>query len=139
MSSELFVGNLPYSATQESLSDHFSVAGKVESVKIITDAQTGLSRGFGFVKMESEEAAAKAIEVLNEKDFSGRTLKVNTAGGGERRPGSGPRPGGGGHGGGGFRPRDGGNGGGNGGPRGGSSGDRGGNSSGDRRPRPNSW
>ena len=126
MSSELFVGNLPYSATQESLTDHFSVAGKVESVKIITDAQTGLSRGFGFVKMESEEAAAKAIEVLNEKDFSGRTLKVNTAGGGERRPGSGPRPGGGG----GFRPREG-NGGGNGGPRG--------NTTGDRRPRPNSW
>ncbi len=128
MSSELFVGNLPYSATQESLSTHFSVAGEVESVKIITDRDTGRSKGFGFVKMKDEASAAKAIEVLNEKDFDGRNLKVNTAGGGERRPGGpgGPRPGGGG--GGGYGPRSGG--GSQGGPRG---------NPGDRRPRSNSW
>ncbi|MBL9028972.1 MAG: RNA-binding protein [Caedimonas sp.] len=107
MSRELFVGNLPYSATEESLSEYFSGAGKVESVKIITDAHTGRSRGFGFVKMESDEAASKAIQNLDGKEYSGRALKINTAGGaggGERRPGGSPRQGNGG----GFRPREGG-------------------------------
>jgi RNA recognition motif-containing protein len=103
MSRELFVGNLPYSATEESLNQYFSGSGKVESVKIITDAHTGRSRGFGFVKMESDEGATKAIQDLDGKEYEGRALKVNEAGGGNgsRRPPRGNRPEGGS-----FRPRE---------------------------------
>lgn len=82
MSCELFVGNLPYSVTEQSLSEHFAGFGQVESVKIITDAQTGRSRGFGFVKMGSLEEAQKAIQALDGKDYEGRSLKINPAGGG---------------------------------------------------------
>lgn len=106
MSRELFVGNLPYSATEESLTEYFGSAGKVESVKIITDVHTGRSRGFGFVKMESDEGAAKAIQDLDGKDYAGRELKVNEAGGGNA--GGGRRPGGPRQDGGGFRSREGG-------------------------------
>jgi RNA recognition motif-containing protein len=92
MSRELFVGNLPYSATEESLTEYF--------------VQTGRSRGFGFVKMESDEGAAKAIQDLDGKEYAGRELKVNEAGGGNA--GGGRRPGGPRQDGGGFRSRDGG-------------------------------
>ena len=124
MSRELFVGNLPYSATEDSLTEYFGTSGKVESVKIITDAHTGRSRGFGFVKMESDEGAAKAIQDLDGKDYGGRDLKVNEAGGGGGGAGGGRRPGGGGGrpNDGGFRSRDGGGGGGF--SRNGGSGDR---------------
>jgi RNA recognition motif-containing protein len=90
---KLFVGNLPFSATDASLSAHFAVHGKVESVALITDRETGRSRGFGFIEMSASDAA-RAIQNLNGQDFEGRALKVNEAqeraaqGGGRR---GGPR------------------------------------------------
>jgi RNA recognition motif-containing protein len=79
MSTSLFVGGLPYSTTQQALSDYFATAGKVISAKIIIDKFTGKSRGFGFVEMEDEKEAQKAIDMLNGKEFEGRTLTVNIA------------------------------------------------------------
>jgi RNA recognition motif-containing protein len=85
----LYVGNLPFSATEEEVRTMYSEFGPVNSVKIIKDKETGRSRGFGFVEME-DDAALKAIEGTNGKDYSGRSLRVNearekTEGGGERR------------------------------------------------------
>jgi cold-inducible RNA-binding protein len=79
MSVKLFVGNLPFRATDDSLRDHFAQAGTVETVSIIIDKMTGRSRGFGFVEMATEEDAQRAIDSLNEKDFEGRPLVVNVA------------------------------------------------------------
>jgi RNA recognition motif-containing protein len=79
MGKKLYVGNLPFSATDQSLSELFSQAGKVESAKVITDRDTGRSKGFGFVEMSSDEEANAAISKFNGADFEGRPMKVNEA------------------------------------------------------------
>jgi cold-inducible RNA-binding protein len=79
MATKLYVGGLPYSTTQDELRDAFSQAGAVASTSIIMDKMTGRSRGFGFVEMENDADAQKAIEMWNGKDFSGRKLTVNEA------------------------------------------------------------
>ena len=78
MSKSIYVGNLPWSATEEQVQDLFAQYGNVLSVKLISDRETGRARGFGFVEMEDSEAAA-AIEALDNHDFGGRTLRVNEA------------------------------------------------------------
>jgi RNA recognition motif-containing protein len=95
MGSKLYVGGLPYSATQDELTDLFSAHGSVQSANIISDKFTGQSRGFGFVEMSSGDEAQAAITALNSTEFGGRTLTVN-----EAKPQA-PRTGGGGYGGGG--------------------------------------
>lgn len=107
MGKKIYVGNLPFSATNESLSELFTSFGSVSSSKIVTDRDTGRSKGFGFVEMNDSAEADAAIEKLNGSDFGGRSLTVN-----EARP---------------MEPRTGGFGGGRGGDRGG---DRGGRSGG---------
>jgi cold-inducible RNA-binding protein len=79
MARKLYVGNLPYSATEQDLQDLFSSAGAVESVNVMRDMATGRARGFAFVEMASDEDAQNAISQLNEKDFGGRNLTVNEA------------------------------------------------------------
>jgi RNA recognition motif-containing protein len=96
MGSKIYVGGLPYSTTEQQLSDLFAVHGAVASARIITDKFTGQSRGFGFVEMTSDSEAQAAITALNGTDLGGRTLTVN-----EARPQE-PRSGGGGGGRGGF-------------------------------------
>jgi RNA recognition motif-containing protein len=78
----LFVGNLPVSATDSSVGALFATHGKVDSIDLIIDRETGRPRGFGFVEMPDEDAA-RAIQGLNGQDFEGRTLKVKEA---EDRP-----------------------------------------------------
>jgi RNA recognition motif-containing protein len=97
----LFVGNLPFSSTEDALRTLFAQFGEVQQVKIMTDRDTGKPRGFGFVEMTQDEDAAKAIAALNGKDFEGRALTVNEARPKPERSGGGGgyRPGGGGHGG----------------------------------------
>ncbi|MES2528117.1 MAG: RNA-binding protein [Bdellovibrionota bacterium] len=126
MGSKIYVGNLPFSATSESLNEMFAKFGTVESAKIVMDRDTGRSKGFGFVEMSSADEAASAIEKLNGSDHGGRSLVVNEARPMEPRTGG---FGGGGGGRGGDRGGDrGGRGGGFGGGRGGDrGGDRGGN------------
>lgn len=75
----LYVGGLPWATTQDELRDTFAKAGEVTSASIVTDKFTGRSRGFGFVEMANDDEARKAIEMLNGKDFGGRTLTVNEA------------------------------------------------------------
>ncbi len=79
MSTNLFVGSLPFSTTEDELKEHFAQAGTVTSVRIITDRDTGRSKGFGFVEMESDEDGEKAIEMFHDKELSGRTIVVNVA------------------------------------------------------------
>jgi RNA recognition motif-containing protein len=79
MGRKLYVGNLPYSATEESLEQTFSAHGRVESVKLITDRDTGQSKGFGFVEMSSDSEANAAISALNGTDLGGRPITVNEA------------------------------------------------------------
>jgi RNA recognition motif-containing protein len=86
--SKVYVGSLPFSATDTQLTEMFAKFGKVTSVNIITDKFTNRSRGFAFVEMESEEDAQKAIAGLNNTEFEGRTLIVNPAKPQERREGS---------------------------------------------------
>lgn len=86
MENRLYVGNLPYAATEEQVKEHFSQAGNVTSVALITDKATGRAKGFGFVEMTNEEEAQKAISMLNGKDFMGRTITVNVARPREERP-----------------------------------------------------
>jgi RNA recognition motif-containing protein len=74
----IYVGNLPFSATEEELQGLFSDFGNVRSVKLINDRETGRPRGFAFVEMDTGDAA-KAINQLNGKDFGGRTLRINEA------------------------------------------------------------
>jgi RNA recognition motif-containing protein len=93
MGKKLYVGNLPYSTTEESLSDVFSQVGTAESVRIITDRATGRSKGFGFVEMSSDNEAMDAIEKLDGSDFEGRNIKVSEA---KEKQGGGRGPGGGG-------------------------------------------
>ena len=115
MAKKLYVGNLPYSASTEELADAFSQFGAVDSVRIITDRDTGRSKGFAFVEMASDDDAVNAIEKMNGATYNGRALTVNEARPMERREG-----GGGGFGGGGNRGfRGDGGGGGGGGGRGG--------------------
>ena len=104
MSARLFVGNLPFTTTENDLQDHFAQAGSVVAVNIMQDRATGRSRGFAFVEMASQEDASKAISMFHQKDFQGRPLTVNEARPREERPqGGGSRGGGGG--GGGYRDR----------------------------------
>ena len=77
VSTSIYVGNLPFSATAEAIHELFSPYGAVESVNLIPDRETGRLRGFGFVEMSS--GANEAIAALNEKDLDGRTLTVNLA------------------------------------------------------------
>jgi len=86
MSANLYVGNLPYRTTGEDLAELFGSYGEVVSAKVVMDRETGRSRGFGFVEMTADDAAQKAVEGLNEKDFQGRQLKVNLARPREARP-----------------------------------------------------
>ncbi len=79
MGKKLYVGSISFNATEEDLGELFSSIGEVASVKIITDADTGRSKGFGFVEMSSEGDAKKAIEQLNGKKFMERALIVNEA------------------------------------------------------------
>lgn len=79
MGSKLYVGGLPYSATQAELTDLFSAHGTVQTVNVIMDKYTGQSKGFGFVEMSSGEEAQAAIAALNSTEFGGRTLTVNEA------------------------------------------------------------
>jgi len=89
MDNKLYVGNLPYAATEEDLQNHFSAAGTVTSVALIKDRATGRAKGFGFVEMASAEEAQKAISMFHGQDFMGRTLTVNVARPREDRPPSG--------------------------------------------------
>jgi RNA recognition motif-containing protein len=75
----IYVGNLPFSATEEELTQLFSAHGNVSRASIITDRVTGRSRGFGFVEMDDEAAAEAAIEAINGTDMGGRPLTVNIA------------------------------------------------------------
>jgi len=113
MNKRIYVGNLPFSTTEADLEAMFAQHGAVSSVRVITDRETGRSRGFAFVEMGDANAADEAIRALNGRDMGGRPLRVNEArereggggggGGGMRR---GPGGGGGrGPGGGGGRPR----------------------------------
>jgi RNA recognition motif-containing protein len=79
MGKKIYVGSISFNATEEDLSKLFSEIGEVESVKIITDAYTGKSKGFGFIEMVSEEDASKAISDLNGTTFMERTIVVNEA------------------------------------------------------------
>jgi RNA recognition motif-containing protein len=117
MATKLYVGNLSFQTTQQDLEELFAQSGQVSSVSLMTDRDTGQSRGFAFVEMSSEEEAQAAIQALDGKELDGRALKVNEArargsaaaggfgggrggsGGGGYRGGSG---GGGGRGGGGY-------------------------------------
>jgi RNA recognition motif-containing protein len=78
MTKKVYVGNLPFSTTEEDLTNLFSSVGAVESVSIITDRDTGRSKGFGFVSMGADDAD-KAIAQFNGTDFNGRALTVNEA------------------------------------------------------------
>ena len=96
----LFVGNLPYDATEEDIRAHFSTAGTVLNVFVPLDRETGRKRGFAFVEFNDNAQAQEAIRLFNSQPFKGRPLAVNEARAKEARP---PSPGGG-AGGGGFRP-----------------------------------
>jgi len=124
----IYVGNIAYSTTEDDLREMFGAHGEVSSARVITDRDSGRSKGFGFVEMSDSESAQAAIDALNGKDLDGRTLTVNEARPREERPrsgggggygGGGGRSGGGGYGGGGGRSGGGGYGGGGGGRSGG--------------------
>jgi RNA recognition motif-containing protein len=89
METKLYVGNLPYTATETELTTIFSKAGAVKSVTLITDRETGRSKGFGFVEMENEADAQKAISMLNGTQLGNRSLTVNIARPREERSGGG--------------------------------------------------
>lgn len=118
MATKLYVGGLSYNTTQDGLTQAFAQAGNVKEASVVTDKMTGRSRGFGFVEMDTEEAAQAAIELWNGKELDGRTITVNEARPREERPAGGR---------GGFGGGRGGFGGGRGGDRGGFGGGRGGN------------
>ncbi|MFP4442298.1 MAG: RNA recognition motif domain-containing protein [Spirochaetia bacterium] len=79
MSKNIYVGNMNYSTSEDDLRDLFEQYGTVESVKIISDRDTGRSKGFGFVEMENAEEADSAISALNSQEVGGRQLRVNEA------------------------------------------------------------
>jgi cold-inducible RNA-binding protein len=113
MTIRLFVGNLNFKTTSEDLQELFGQVGEVQSASVVTDRETGRSRGFGFVEMASQEDGQRAIEQFNGKEYGGRNLTVNEARPREDRGFGGG--GGGGYGGGGNRRGGGGGGGGRGG------------------------
>lgn len=115
MATNIYVGNLPWNTTDQELADLFAQYGPVIKAQVITDRDTGRSRGFGFVEMPTDEDAQKAIDALNNQAFGGRPLTVNIAKPREQRGGGGGGYGGGGGGRGGY-------GGGGGGRRGGGGG-----------------
>ena len=78
MSKTIYLGNIPYTATEDEISGIFSAHGEVKEVRIITDRETGRSRGFAFVEIEGDDASG-VIEALDGADFGGRTLRVNEA------------------------------------------------------------
>ncbi|MDQ5824764.1 MAG: RNA-binding protein [Chloroflexota bacterium] len=119
MAKKLYVGNLPYSVTEDQLREMFSELGELSDVAVVTDRYTGQSKGFGFVEMVSDEAAQAAITKFDGQDMNGRAMVVNEAKPREDRGGGGGRSYGGGGGGGGR----GGGGYGGGGGRGGRGGD----------------
>lgn len=86
MATNLFVGSLPFSATDDDLSAFFATAGTVVSAKVIVDRDSGRSKGFGFVEMSTDEEAKAAIEQLNGKEMDGRPITVNEARPREERP-----------------------------------------------------
>jgi RNA recognition motif-containing protein len=90
MSSNLYVGNLNYDTTEDTLRALFAECGEVESVRVITDRYTGRSRGFAFVEMTTDEGAEKAISEVNGKSVDGRQLRVDKA---KPRSDRGPRGG----------------------------------------------
>jgi RNA recognition motif-containing protein len=99
MNTKMYVGNLPFKATAQEITDLFSQYGAVTDVFLPVDRDTGRPRGFAFVSMDTPEAMNAAIEGLNGKDFGGRNLAINEARPREERPGGfggGPRGGGGG-------------------------------------------
>ena len=140
MAKRIYVGGLPYSATEEDLENLFLSIGAVKDATIITDRYTGQAKGFGFIEMDNDEEADAAINALNGTQMGGRTLTVNeakpredrprTGGGGGGYGGSGGGGGGYGGGGGGGRTGGGGGYGGGGGNRGGGGGNRGGSGGG---------
>jgi len=87
----IYVGNVKYEMTGEQLQEMFSAYGEVSSARIISDRETGRSKGFGFVEMPNDSEALAAIEATNEKEIGGRTLKVNEARPREERPRRSPR------------------------------------------------
>ena len=91
MASRLFVGNIPFTTTENDLQDYFGQAGAVSAVSIMQDRATGRSRGFAFVEMASPDDATKAITMFHRKDFQGRALTVNEARPREHPPGGGYR------------------------------------------------
>ena len=95
MNKNLYIGNLPAKITEEDLKANFSAVGKVVTVNVIKDKFTGLSRGFGFVEMETEEAAKEAIQRFNGGQLLGNTITVNEAR--PKRDSEGGRGGGGGY------------------------------------------
>ena len=89
MSKKIYIGNLPFTSTEDDLKDVFGRHGTVASVSLITDRETGRPRGFAFVEMEDSTAASDAIRALDGSDLGGRAIKVNEAkprsgGGGSR-------------------------------------------------------
>ena len=92
MAHKLFIGGLAFSTSNDRLREVFAQAGAVESAAVVTDRETGQSRGFGFVEMATAEDAAEAVKKFNGKDLDGRTLKVevaNSTGAGGSRSGGG--------------------------------------------------
>ncbi len=96
--SKIYVGNLSYNTTEDQLRDFFAQYGNIEEIKLISDFQTGRSKGFAFVTFGSDQEGQNALEA-NGVDLDGRKLNVNTAKDNNRRTGGGGKPGGGGRGG----------------------------------------
>ena len=97
MTAKIFVGNLSWNATEDSMKELFAQFGEVVSVRIVTDPYTGRSKGFGFVEMADEAACTQAVEKLDNYNFINRPLRVSRArqeGSGGARPNRGPREGG---------------------------------------------
>ena len=93
MSTNIYVGNLPFGTTEDEVRDLFTAYGRVTSVTLIVDRETGRLRGFGFVEMEDDQEAGEAIEALHGSELQGRALTVNVARPREERRGGGNRGG----------------------------------------------
>ncbi|PIT98878.1 MAG: RNA-binding protein [Bdellovibrionales bacterium CG10_big_fil_rev_8_21_14_0_10_45_34] len=94
MNAKIYVGNLPYRLSEEELMGHFAQMGEVLSAQIVTDRETGRSKGFGFVEMQSADEAKSAVEKLDGQPLAGRNLKVTEARPREERPRNGGGDGG---------------------------------------------